>query len=66
MDSAWIGAERINTGGWQWVDKSPLTWTNWETESDKDQAAILSSQTGMRYEINYSQIISLKNSIDFI
>ena len=49
MDSAWIGAERIKTGGWQWIDRSPLTWSNWESESDNDDSAVMSSQTGMGY-----------------
>jgi len=41
LDNAWIGAERMPTGGWQWMDRSPMTWSNWETENEGDDAAVM-------------------------
>ena len=47
VDSAWIGAEHMPSGGWQWMDRSQMTWTNWETQNEGDDAAVMSGQTGL-------------------
>lgn len=49
-DAYWIGlARKTHTGGWQWRDKSPLTWSNW----DKGQPDAHSNQVPNYVFMNY-------------
>ncbi|XP_022088435.1 uncharacterized protein LOC110978072 [Acanthaster planci] len=56
VDRVYIGIDRTNNGGWEWVDGSPLVYVNWaddpDSNSGKNCAEMRFDANGKWYHLN--------------